>query len=142
MGPSGGCLIPIERPCQDHLHKTTNQPKDRGRKKHINFFNINFLPPTRNPPFWAPRKKFMCLISWERAQKRDPHKLFRGDFWGQKERKISPKRKFLGRTSRGHPGVIRADIPAKNFGQGGQNPGKTSTSARTSMTRKRGRPRP
>ena len=40
------------------------------------------------------------------------------------ERKISPKRKFLGRTSRGHPGVIGADIPAQNFGQGGQNPGK------------------
>ena len=40
------------------------------------------------------------------------------------EQKISPKRKFLGRTSRGHPGVIRADIPAQNFGQGGQNPGK------------------
>ena len=38
--------------------------------------------------------------------------------------KISPKRKFLGRTSRGHPGVIRADIPAQNFGQGGQNPEK------------------
>ena len=28
------------------------------------------------------------------------------------ERKISPKRKFSGRISRGHPGVIRADIPA------------------------------
>ena len=40
------------------------------------------------------------------------------------ERKISPKRKFLGRTSRGHPGVIRADIPARNFGQGTQNTGK------------------
>ena len=40
------------------------------------------------------------------------------------ERKFSPKRKFLGRTSRGHPGVIRADIPAHNFGQGGQNPEK------------------
>ena len=40
------------------------------------------------------------------------------------ERKISPKRKFLGRTSCGYPGVIRADIPAQNFGQGGQNPGK------------------
>ena len=26
--------------------------------------------------------------------------------------------------SRGHPGVIRADIPAQNFGQGAQNPGK------------------
>ena len=42
------------------------------------------------------------------------------------ERKISPKRKFSGRISRGHPGAIRADIPARNFGQGGQNPGKTS----------------
>ena len=58
------------------------------------------------------------------------------------ERRISPKRKFWGRTSRGHPGVIRADIPAQNFGQGGENPGKTSIWARTSMTRRRGRPRP
>ena len=58
------------------------------------------------------------------------------------ERKISPKRKFLGRTPRGHPGVIRADIPAQNFGQGSQNPGKTSIWARISMTRRRGRPRP
>ena len=40
------------------------------------------------------------------------------------------------------PGVIRADIPAQNFGQGGQNPGKTSITAWTSMTRRRGRPRP
>ena len=58
------------------------------------------------------------------------------------ERKISPKRKFSGRILRGHPGVIRADIPAQNFGQGPQNPGKTSIWARTSMTRRRGRPRP
>ena len=59
------------------------------------------------------------------------------------ERETSPKRKFLGRTSRGHPWVIHADILAQNFGQGGQNPGKkTSTLARTSMTRRRGRPRP
>ena len=48
----------------------------------------------------------------------------------------------MGRISRGHPGVIRADIPAQNFGQGTQNAGKTSTWARTSMTRRRGRPRP
>ena len=37
-----------------------------------------------------------------------------------KERKISPKRKFWGRTSSGHPRVIRADNPAQNFGQGAQ----------------------
>ena len=58
------------------------------------------------------------------------------------ERKISPKRKFLGQISRGHPGVVPADIPAQNFGQGPPNPGKTSISARTSVTRRRGRPRP
>ena len=58
------------------------------------------------------------------------------------ERKISPKRKFWGRITRGHPGVIRADIPAQNFGQGSRNPGKTSIWAWISMTRRRGRPRP
>ena len=26
----------------------------------------------------------MCLISWERTQKEHPHKLFRGEFGGQK----------------------------------------------------------
>ena len=37
----------------------------------------------------------MCLISW--TQKRDPHKLFRGDFWGQKggpKRAIFSHKKF------------------------------------------------
>ena len=58
------------------------------------------------------------------------------------ERKSSPKRKFLGRTSRGHLRVIRADIPGQNFGQSPRNPGKTSILAWTSMTRRRGRPRP
>ena len=51
----------------------------------------------------------------------------------------------MGRTSRGHPGVIRADIPAQNFGQGGQNPGTKNkhfgadihdSKARTSTTLK------
>ena len=41
----------------------------RGPKRHINFFNINFLAPTQNTPFWTPRKMFMCLISRERTQK-------------------------------------------------------------------------
>ena len=48
----------------------------------------------------------------------------------------------MGRTSRGHPRVIRADIPAQNFGQGGENLGKNKhrgadihdPKARTSMT--------
>ena len=37
-------------------------------------------PPSQNGPFWAPRKEFMCLISWERAQGKDPHKHFWGHF--------------------------------------------------------------
>ena len=57
---------------------------NRGRKKHINSFNINFLAPTQNPPFWAPRKKFMCLISWERTQKRHININFFGAIWGSK----------------------------------------------------------
>ena len=53
------------------------------------------------------------------------------------ERKISPKRKLWGRISHRHPGVIRADIPPQNFGQGPQIQEKASIRARTSMTRKR-----
>ena len=49
-----------------------------------------------NPPILGPRKKFMCLISWERTQKRDPHRVFRGDFGGQKR---GPKRAIFGHKS-------------------------------------------
>ena len=35
----------------------------------------------------------MCLISWELTQKEDPHKLFGGDFRGQKG---GPKRAIFG----------------------------------------------
>ena len=53
---------------------------DTGPKKHINFFNINFLAPTQNTRFWPPRKKLMCLISWERTQKGTHINFFGGDF--------------------------------------------------------------
>ena len=48
------------------------------------------------------------------------------------------------RTPRGHPGVIRADIPAKTSVRALKilENKKTSISARTSMTRRRGRPQP
>ena len=59
----------------------------------MNFFNINFWPPPKTPDFGPPEKKFMCLISWERTQKRNTHKFFRGDFWGQKG---GPKRAIFG----------------------------------------------
>ena len=70
-----------------------DSPFSRGWKKHINFFNIDFLPPTQNTPFWAPSKKFMCLISWERMQNRDPHEIFREEFWDQIG---GPKRAIFG----------------------------------------------
>ena len=46
-------------------------------KAHKCFQHKLFGPPTQNTPFWAPRKKFMCLISWERTQKR-----IHINFWG------------------------------------------------------------
>ena len=45
------------------------------------------------------------------------------------------KRKFSGRMSRGHRGVIRADVQGQKLQAGPRNLGKTSTCVRTSMTR-------
>ena len=67
---------------------TTSGPK-RTRK----LFQHKLFGPRPNIPFWAPRKKFMCLISWERTKRRDPHKLCQGDFGGQKG---GPKRAIFG----------------------------------------------
>ena len=58
-----------------------------------------------------------------------------------KNKKISPKRKFLGRISRGHSGVICADIPAQNFGQGVEKQA-IGRGYPWTMTRRRGRPQP
>ena len=77
----------------------------------------------------------------------EPKPWFKRDLNSQ-ERKISPKRKFLGRTSLRHLGGIRAGFPAQNFGQGGQNPGKNKhfgadihdPKARTSTTPPKGFP--
>ena len=38
--------------------------------------------------------------------------------------KKQPKEEVLGTDIPRTSGVIRADVPAKNFGQGGENPGK------------------
>ena len=59
-------------------------PFSKGQKKHINFFKINSLAPTQDRPILGPRKKFMCLISWERTQKRHININFLGAFWGSK----------------------------------------------------------
>ena len=58
-------------------------------KAHKLFQHKLFAPPPK-PLFWAPRKKFMCLISWERTQKRGPTETFfwvggGEDFWAKKE---------------------------------------------------------
>ena len=63
-----------------------------------------------------------CMLSASSSDTKSEDAI--GDGKKSQERNFSPKRKFLGRTSRGHPGVIRADIPTQNFGQGAQNPGK------------------
>ena len=91
-----------------------------------------------------PRQHSLQHPEFSQHSPQHPPQLFSGFPRFSQEGNISPKSKFLGRISRGHPGVIRADIPAQNFGQGAQNPGKKKTSiwARTSMTRRRGRPRP
>ena len=34
--------------------------------------------PTQNPPFWAPRKKFVCLVSWKRSEKGTHINFFEG----------------------------------------------------------------
>ena len=85
---------------QNHL-KTHFQPKVgkelpeqfKGQKKHMNFFNINFSPPTRKPPFWAPRKRVYVPHFLGRTQKKGPAQTFSGGFWGQKG---GPKRASLG----------------------------------------------
>ena len=60
-----------------------------------------------------------------------------------KKRKNQPKEEVF---RAGYPADIRGSFARisrpKNFGQGHRNPGKTSMWARTSMARRRGRPRP
>ena len=63
----------------------------RGPRKHINFLNINFLAPTQNTPFWAPRRKFMCLIPGKGRQK-GTHINFFGWIFGVN--KGAPNRPF------------------------------------------------
>ena len=60
--------------------------KVKGGKKHINVFNINFLAPTQNPKFEPPEKSRCASLPGKKTRKRDPHKLCRGDFGGQKRR--------------------------------------------------------
>ena len=55
----------------------------RGRKKHINFFNINFLHPTRTPPF-GPPEKGLCTSFPGKGRKKGTHINFFGGIFGVK----------------------------------------------------------
>ena len=57
----------------------------RGRKKHINFCNLNFLTPTQIPPLGARRKKVSVPHFLGKNAKKAPRKLFRGDFGVKKK---------------------------------------------------------
>ena len=68
----GGGLLPLS-------------DSNKGRKKHMNFFNINFLPPTQKHLILGPPETSLCAsFPGKGRKKRDPHKLFRGDFWVKK----------------------------------------------------------
>ena len=73
----------VKPPSEGVLNNAKLASASRGPKKHRNFFNVNFLPPTQNTPFQVPRtKKFMCLISWERTK--GTHINFFGGIFGVK----------------------------------------------------------
>ena len=68
-----------------------SRPEFSGPKKHIDFFNINFLAPTQNTPFWAPEKS-LCASFLGKGHKQG------GGFWGQKgdpERDIFGHKEFI-----------------------------------------------
>ena len=69
---------------------------DGGKTRKTNI-NTNFSAHTQNPPFWATPGKKVYVPSphflEKNTQKRDPHKLFRGDFWG---RKRGPRQAIFG----------------------------------------------
>ena len=65
------------------LVQTRSGAAFKGQKAHKRFKHKLFAPHLKPPVLGLPRKKLMCLISWERARQRYLHELFRGD-WGQK----------------------------------------------------------
>ena len=66
--------------------------KIKGQRKHINFFDINFLAPNPKSPILGPRKQkeSLCASIPGKGRKKGTHiNFFAGDFWGQKR---GPKR--------------------------------------------------
>ena len=88
------CAFPLPHLWGDACLPLGHLSANKGQKKHINFFNINFLSPTQNAPFWAPRKKvYVPLFLGKNAKKEDPQKKFRANFGVQKG---APKGAILG----------------------------------------------
>ena len=89
----------------------------RGPKKHINFFNINFLAPDQSTPFLDPRKKFMCLSFPGKERKKGTHiniNIFRGIF-GVKNREPLARRRQLRASSGGSSDATsEASFPLHN----------------------------
>ena len=52
--------------------------KNKGQKKHINFFNINFLDPPKTPHFGPQKKVYVPHFLGKSAKEAHKHKLFLG----------------------------------------------------------------
>ena len=66
----------------------------RGRKKAHKPFQHKLFGSHPNPPILGPQQKSLCAsFPGKSRKKRDPHQLFRGDFWGQKR---GPKQAIFG----------------------------------------------
>ena len=66
------------------FQKCVEQYPDKGRKKHINFSNTNFLPPHPNAPFWAPSQKNLCASCPGKERNKRTHISFFGGLFGSK----------------------------------------------------------
>ena len=69
----------------------------KGRKEAHTFFQHKLFAPQPKRPMLDPQKN-LCASFRGKDAKRNPHKLFRGEFWGQKG---GPKRAFLGHKKSG-----------------------------------------
>ena len=75
------------------LTKVLGKPHfNKAQKMHINFLNLNFLPPTQKPSHWDTRKSLRASFPGKERKERDARKLCQGDFGV----KGGPKRAILG----------------------------------------------
>ena len=87
-------------------------------KKHINFFNINFLAPTQNPNFGRPEKKLCASFPGKGRQKGTHIKGFWGSNTGAQTR--GPKRAIFGHKKFSLL-FFSLSLPRKRTGAGNRN---------------------